>query len=251
MSEYKDALNGIIKAMSIFSKRLLPYKNWFDENIDNISLLLSGISNFATWSAAIDKLAKVQIVFTDDLNFEFARIINNSNDVENEIKHYYFDNSYEKMNNLIQRCKDSELLQDYASFFYEIMNSYNNEDYQLACLGLFAIIDGLLTDISNLNKTNYKVRIKTITDKIDKRLPLNQLDRKLLCIYQSINSNEVFNNSILGNADLNKKEPDNLNRHWLLHGRTNKKYTRYDCLKIFLWIEALIILNDNLEKVET
>ncbi len=250
MSEYKDALKGAMKALTMFANAVKPYVDWFDEHKENIFLILNGVADFANWNSAIQKLAANQIIFTDGLSFELANRINESENVDEIIKSYYFENNYEKLNSLIHRCLENCLLKEYGSFLSEVMNSYNNEDYQITCLGLLAIIDGLLTDISKSTITNYKDRIKSITDKIDKKVEISQIDRKLLCVYLSISTRELFNDSILGNSNLNDKEPDLLNRHWLLHGRTHKSYDKYDCLKAFLWIESLIILYESTEKLE-
>jgi CRP-like cAMP-binding protein len=33
-------------------------------------------------------------------------------------------------------------------------------------------------------------------------------------------------------SDFSKKEPDNLNRHWIMHGRSRSEKTKLDCIKL-------------------
>ena len=41
-------------------------------------------------------------------------------------------------------------------------------------------------------------------------------------------------------VSFNMTEPENLNRHWLLHGRAERIPTKSDCLKLFNIIELVI-----------
>ena len=68
---------------------------------------------------------------------------------------------------------------------------------------------------------------------------LNDVDRKTLCIYTST---EQIKESMFGRSDFEAPEPDNLNRHWVIHGRTRKAYSKYDFLKITLWLDAIFYM---------
>lgn len=81
--------------------------------------------------------------------------------------------------------------------------------------------------------------MKKIKEKIDAQFELDELDRKTICIYQALDS---FEDSLFSNSHFDKSEPDNLNRHWVMHGRTRRTYTRYDFLKVLLWLDALLFL---------
>ena len=45
-------------------------------------------------------------------------------------------------------------------------------------------------------------------------------------------------------------EPDELNRHWVMHGRSRRTYTQFDCLKILLWLDAIVFLSEKIEGKE-
>ena len=65
---------------------------------------------------------------------------------------------------------------------------------------------------------------------------MDDFDRKTLCIYTST---EQIKESMFGPSEFESPEPDNLNRHWVIHGRTRKAYSKYDFLKIMLWLDAI------------
>ena len=96
-------------------------------------------------------------------------------------------------------------------------------------------------------ETRFKKRIDAITEKFAKQVELSDVDKKILCIYETVDS---FEDSIFFNSDFSETEPDSLNRHWVIHGRTRRIYTKYDFLKALLWLDAIIILTSAGEQCE-
>lgn len=86
-----------------------------------------------------------------------------------------------------------------------------------------------------------KHSLKCISDKFANQIELNEIDRKTLCIYNAFNK---FDNSVFKDSDFAKAEPKEVNRHWDVHGRTRRKHTQIDFLKVLLWLDAIIYLSD-------
>ena len=102
-----------------------------------------------------------------------------------------------------------------------------------------------MADISRMkDSTSFEKRIKSIEQKMADKIELDTIDRRTFFIHLQFDSlGDKLSNSVFGFSDFTKDEPDVLNRHWLLHGRTHKSYSRYDFLKILLWIDQLIFLD--------
>ena len=238
---FKTILSGATKFIEKFAKVLEVCHKWYQDNEETISMYLLAFADFGVWCVATNKLATKEIVFTDNLTSEFANEIYNSSDVDDLIQKYYFDNAEEKMQGLIERCKESKLIENYEELYFQILEAYKRAYYHLACVGLFSIIDGVLADTSNMiNSTSFKKRIEVIESKFSDKIELNDIDRKTLCIYNSVNS---LKDSIFGDSRFSENEPETINRHWIVHGRTRKDYTKYDFLKILLWLDAIIFLS--------
>ena len=141
----------------------------------------------------------------------------------------------------MNRCDKAKCLRDYQNLFLQITDTYSRQQYHLACIGLFAIADGLMADISTMKKsTSFEKRIKSIEQKMADKIELDTIDRRTFFIHLQFDSlGDNLSNSVFGFSDFTKDEPNELNRHWLLHGRTHKTYSRYDFLKILLWIDQL------------
>lgn len=49
---------------------------------------------------------------------------------------------------------------------------------------------------------------------------------------------QQFVNDVFGNSDFTGTEP-RLNRHWVLHGRSNANWTRTDCIRLLQAVRVL------------
>ena len=204
---------------------------------------LSIIADGAKWLIVIDKLANCQIVFTDELTLELVEKIFDSNNVEDVVSHYYFDD--DKINDLICRCETAQQIRPYNTLFREISEAYEQKHYQLACIGLFALMDGVLADVSNMDVTNFTNRIKKIMDKASAQKKLGDLERKEVAVYLAIKRFEKSKElSMFYGGKFSEGESDRLKRDWLLHGRTHRDYEKIDFLKVMLWLDAIIFLSN-------
>ena len=237
----KDNTDTIQNAIEHIFNLISKFQDWYDENAETLSEYIAAFLDFGIWSVATNKLVENQIVFTDYLSNEFAREIFWSENVDSTISEYYFGNNHQSINAVIARCKDSELLQEYADLFSQIISAYNNKHYQLACLGLYAIIDGSMSIISEDSSTNFKNRISKIKQKIGEKVELSDLDRRFLCIGLALN---LFNQSAFCYSPFSDNEPDCINRHWDMHGRTRRSHTELDFLKVLLWVDAMVYIDD-------
>jgi metal-dependent hydrolase (beta-lactamase superfamily II) len=52
------------------------------------------------------------------------------------------------------------------------------------------------------------------------------------------------------NSDFKKKEPKNLNRHWIMHGRSRRRKTKLDCIKTIRFIYGIILIDELSKKDE-
>ena len=145
------------------------------------------------------------------------------------------------MRALIQRCNDSDYILGYQELYNQILKAYDREDYLLACIGLFSLVDGLLADCSGINKTAFQKRLDCIADKFADKAELNEIYRKTLCIYDAF---KKFDCSVFKDSRFSEEEPQAVNRHWDVHGRTHRKHTKIDFLKVLLWLDAVIYLHD-------
>lgn len=243
-----EGLTGFVKGLETFCNAIGKAITWYEENADIISSYLLAFAEFGEWSIATSKLIENQFVFTDNLTPDLAHEIYQGADVEEVMTHYYFDNDGQNMEKLIQRCKYSNYIREYRELYHQILNAYDREDYLLACIGLFSLVDGLLAECSGMiEQTGFKKRLERISDKLADKVVLNEIDKKTICIYEAF---KKFDCSVFNDSVFSDKEPPTVNRHWDVHGRTHRKHTRIDFLKVLLWLDAVIYLHDKSTQLE-
>ena len=243
-----EGLTGFVKGLETFCNAIGKAITWYEENADIISSYLLAFAEFGEWSISTSKLIENQFVFTDNLTPDLAHEIYQGADVEEVMTHYYFDNDGQNMEKLIQRCKYSNYIREYRELYHQILNAYDREDYLLACIGLFSLVDGLLAECSGMiEQTGFKKRLERISDKLADKVVLNEIDKKTICIYEAF---KKFDCSVFNDSVFSDKEPPTVNRHWDVHGRTHRKHTRIDFLKVLLWLDAVIYLHDKSTQLE-
>ena len=224
----------------------MSIRNWWENNAETICTYLEVFVEIGVWMSAVDKLAEEHLMFTDDLSIDFAHEITDSDNVQKTLENYYVNNDYESFGLLVDRCKSSKCLQENQKFFEQIMSAYERGHIQLACTGLFALIDRVLADnTSNAKETRFLKRIETIKNKMSEKVELDEIDKKVFCIYTLMDTEK---GSIFDNSDFRKKEPELINRHWLLHGRTKRNDSFFDFLLVLLWLDAIIYMAELSEK---
>ena len=243
-----EGLTGFVRGLETFCNAIGKAITWYEENADIISSYLLAFAEFGEWSIATSKLIENQFVFTDNLTPALAHEIYQGADVEEVMTRYYFDNDGQNMEKLIQRCKYSNYIREYRELYHQILNAYDREDYLLACIGLFSLVDGLLAECSGMiEQTGFKKRLERISDKLADKVVLNEIDKKTICIYEAF---KKFDCSVFNDSVFSDKEPPMVNRHWDVHGRTHRKHTRIDFLKVLLWLDAVIYLHDKSTQLE-
>ena len=121
----------------------------------------------------------------------------------------------------------------------ETYQAFESKLYYPCLCSSMTFVEKLLADSNNPKNTNYKKLLQKKLSILDKIYDDNDT-----VIHKS--NLKGFLDFLSESIDFSEDEPFNVNRHWLLHGRVNRKIGGIDCLKIFLVIDSLIELNEKL-----
>ena len=223
----------------------LAYRSAVAEGLRNVDItkllnLLQQVETLQRWYKTVRILAENQFAFTDDIDEILIDSILDEKDVENAVKEYYLLDDKKRLVSLIDRCNCSIKSYNNIELFSQIVSAFEQNSYHLACIGLFAVIDGLLSQASMKNTTGYRERFKIIHDKVNSETPLSRLDKRLICLYYAF---DKIDNTAFRDSRFHEEEPSNINRHWTIHGRSRRHYELIDCIKLFQWVEAIIIMD--------
>lgn len=244
-NNWYDLYSGIFYAIRNYVGALSVIREWYNKNADKIAQYVKVFAQLGVWYSAVKVLSEHQIVFTDDLSVELSQRIIMAENVDDLIFQYYFDGEPPRINRIIENCQQSSKTLPYRILLEETIAAYRAGHFHLSCVGMFAIVDGILSDFTESQDTSFKKRMLRIEQKFDNNLHLDDMDKKTICIYHSMTS---FEDSIFKNSGFKGSEPETLNRHWVIHGKTRRQYTQYDFLKILLWLDAVIFIDEKMSK---
>ena len=115
-------------------------------------------------------------------------------------------------------------------FFSQCCEALENNLFYPCVCGLISLLEGILGRFLASDKISMHVLFESIKTRI--------ADNKTEIVAENILS---FIDALTKKADfLNDAEPVYLNRHWLLHGRSNRDIIKLDCISILCAIDAVI-----------
>ena len=193
--------------------------------------------------AAIEKLGEVQYVYWDFLTDDFIDTIINSNNVNKTLRELNLMDKHAKVSHTLQKCSKHQLITAHKRLFLQAVAAFRNKQYDISIVGLFAVIDGLLTTVSGDLTTAIYKRATAIIAKADD-LVIEDAEIAYVALLMTF---EKTMESICAKSDFGGKEPKNLNRHWVMHGRSRRRKTQLDCIKLINFIYGLLLINDSIE----
>lgn len=188
---------------------------------------------------AIKRLGEHQLIWFDSLDEVCINDILKNSDVEIAIIKYLEKTSYYVVNDTIRACRKTDLMKEKKLLFNQSVSAYRKNHCNLACIGFISIIDFLLSEISGDIETKFLKKVEIVVEKMKTEEFLDNFELVYFYIFLSL---ENTLNSVFAHSDFSKDEPTNLNRHWIAHGRTQRKYTKLDCIKLINLIYALLLV---------
>ena len=217
----QNALNDITSRFGEISKSLYEWSNPY---------------------RAIEKMGENQYVYWDYLDKEMIGIILRSNNLNKTMRELNSEKNYADIKAVAFKCSQSQRMIPYQKMFKQAMDAFESGNNDLALLGFLSIIDGLLSDVSNnITSTSIYGRANPILEKLENSEVVENSEYAELALLMTFRDTME---SLGAKSDFSKKEPQNLNRHWIMHGRSRRRRTKLDCVKIIRFIYGIILLDE-------
>ncbi|ABO51523.1 hypothetical protein Dred_3020 [Desulforamulus reducens MI-1] len=157
--------------------------------------------------------------------------------VDIEVLDSFFKKYYDprKFATLTKHVKRSNLSNTQKKLFFECVDTFNEGRFSISATALITILEGVLSKFGDSENDIMMIRICRYhmdETKNDKKI-INHL------VWVSFLN---FISELYKKSEFDKDEPDKLNRHWILHGRTDKELGDADCLRLFNAIYSLITM---------
>lgn len=182
-------------------------------------------------------LISARWIFPDDIDeINFMKELESSRtseDVDNYMMHYYGStNSVHKMTSEIN--ENGIFSTRLISLIKEANLAYDMELFNSCAIVLLSVVEGLIVRFSDVQKLKY-----TNASDIFKTSALDRGGHVRARYYYVITSICEFISCLYQKSDFSNAEPAFLNRHWVLHGRSQREIYPAECVKLFLFINSM------------
>lgn len=209
---------------------------------DRFAELSKSLSEWSRPYRAIEKLGENQYVYWDYLDDEMIDTLLQSNNINKTMREINSKKDYADIRVIASKCSKSPRMAPYQTMLKQAMSSFENGGNELALLGFLSIIDGLLSDVSNnLTSTSIYGRANPILEKLENSEAVENSEYAELALLMTFRDTME---SLGAKSDFSKKEPKNLNRHWIMHGRSRRRKTKLDCVKMIRFIYGIILIDE-------
>jgi hypothetical protein len=194
---------------------------------------------------AIERLGDAQYVCWDYMSQEFVEDVLAAPNVNSFLRQYMIRDRFKKVEDTISKTASSTQITPFARLYLQSVEAFREKKNDLAVVGFTAVFDGLLSVVSENSTHKLKYRIKVIKDKLNNEKALSHEEYAMIAFMMTFDKTM---DSFSADSDFKNKEPKGLNRHWIAHGRTLRKKTKLDCVKMLNMIYGLILVS-NLELI--
>lgn len=143
-------------------------------------------------------------------------------------EHYTANNGTE-FNTMATELLSSEGLAPWRPMLTECVSAYRRNEFNVPTPALFSVLDGAAITVGGMpNSTNPIRPMRAATEAAKHTIELLILTSltQFLTVY-------------FCDAPFSGEEPHRPNRHWVLHGRSRRQFTRVDCIRLFHALHTL------------
>lgn len=214
----------------------------YKQNIDlEIKTLRQTFARFSRLYSVIEIMGEAQFVCWEYLSTSYIDSIINSDNVNKTLREHFELDRYRKVNNTIEKTLSAPVMCKHQRLYLQSVHAFQNGDRDLAVIGFTSVLDGLLSDVTNDPTHQLKKRIDSIVNKIQEDVILSHDEYALVTLVMTF---EKTLHSFSKSIPFSEKEPKELNRHWIAHGRSSRKKTKLDCVKMINMIFGLLLLGE-------
>lgn len=194
----------------------------FDKTLDNVT----------------DKLKNIGWTLPAELGIYAVNVIGNTeeiSDIEKFFEMYFTQDDYKITRKMIENILDAPISEGLKKMVRECWTAFQNKLYAVCATSLLSVIEGVLSEFSD-DKSD--VRMMKVCQKHVDEFPA---DGSSILKHVWISYNNFIRN-LYQKSDFKQDEPDEVNRHWLLHGRSDYEIEEIDCLRLFNAVDSLCMV---------
>ena len=244
----EPALSGLVAIQQYFEETIAPFIESIRKSYERFAAILEILAESGRAYRALIKLSNSQFVVWESIPKLYVDQIINCDCVNKELRLFYEKEKYNTAFETAQKCSEHQFVRANKYVFSQAINAFRAGQCNLAVVGLTVTIDGALSAVSSNATTNIAKRTNQLLNKLEKTQFLEDSDFQVFSLLISFQkSMELFSEY----SDFSKPEPKTLNRHWIAHGRSYRKKTKIDCVKLINMLYGIILIDKLTKEEET
>lgn len=226
----QEAIQPYIDAIERYTQKDLETQKKLEKNAERIEKTI----------IAIHKMEEAQFVYWDTIPASLVEELNTSDKTNVVLRKFLIKDKFRKVYSTIEMTNKADTLKKHRRLYMECVQAFQNGNSDLAVTGFTSIFDGLLAEISKNPTHKLQPRFDIIKEKLEKEEVIDNDEYAMLTLGLTF---EKTLESYGRPAPFTEKEPHGLNRHWIAHGRSTRKKTKLDCVKMINLIYSLLLIN--------
>ena len=241
LSQMQEITRPVMEAVQSIQSALKPIVEAIEQYKPKVAEIGQALLQASRRFSAIRKMGDAQFVFWDYMTEEYVDAIVDSENINKTLREQMLRDRFSKVNRTIDKTLSSPAMQKHKRLYSQSVKAFRNGDSDLAVTGFTSVFDGLLADTSGNPAASLKPRINVIKQKLDNDELLDHDEYAMITLAMTL---EKTLDSFSAPSDFKGKEPNGLNRHWIAHGRSTRKKTKLDCVKMINLIYGLLLIGD-------
>ena len=196
----------------------------------------------ATYFQSVSIMGEKQFVCWEPIPRSIAEEIIDASNPNGILKKYALREKGAVLESVIEKCAENVYVQKRSRVFSQAVEAFRNKHYDLALIGILSVVDSVLSDTSKqIKNTSIFKRGAALIEKLENNETLDNDEYAVITLVMTF---EATMTTLGANSDFSKKEPTGLNRHWIMHGRSGRRRTQLDCIKLFHFLYGILIVNE-------
>ena len=230
-------VKGRIKMLNLSEEQQKALTAAFNEHIQE-ETKRNIVAFDKTLDSVTDKLKDIGWTLPAEMGIYAINVIGNTDeikDIERFFGMYFTQKDYSFTRAMIESILDTPISDGLKKMIRECWSAFQNKLYAVCATSLLSVIEGVLSEFSD-DKSD--IRMMKVCQKHVDEFPE---DGSTIMKHVWISYNNFIRN-LYQKSDFNQDEPDKVNRHWLLHGRSDFEIEEIDCLRLFNAVETLCMV---------
>ncbi len=231
----------VLEAVKNIQDIIQPFRRFAEQSLSWLTEATKDYSGAIQTYHAIQKLGEAQFVCWFYLSDEFVDEINASENINKTLRQYMLQDKLARVKDTIEKTNSNQKMRNYHRLYNQSVDAFKAGSYDLAVTGFTSVFDGLIAEINEDTSTKLKAHVAMIKQKLRECRAFRHDEIAIMALGFTIGKTL---DSFTDFSAFNKKEPKGLNRHWIAHGRSHKKRTKLDCVKMINLIYGLLLITE-------